>query len=115
MACLYTQCIYSLGFLKNGRTDFEGITSGMLPEEGSGLDNFNNIVNSLSGTMEHTFIQDADYAALPIKPDEEIYKNLKLPSLPTNYKMLMSNIDYPTKAKKNPNGSLFMKPTQEIL
>jgi hypothetical protein len=29
--------------------------------------------------------------------------------------MLMSDIDYPTKAKKNPNGSLFMKPTKEIL
>lgn len=29
--------------------------------------------------------------------------------------MLMSNIDYPTKANENPNGSLFMKPTKEIL
>jgi len=38
-----------------------------------------------------------------------------LPSLPTNYAMLMSNIDYPTKANENPNGSLFMKPTKEII
>ena len=116
MACLYSQCIYSLGFLKPSRTNFDGITSGFVPEQGSGLDTFNNIVNSLSDNMtKKLYIPEADDALLPIKPDKEIYQNLKLPSLPTNYKMLMCNIDYPTKAKENPNGSLFMKPTEEIL
>ena len=43
------------------------------------------------------------------------WENIQLQSLPTNYAMLMMNIDYPDKAKDNPNGSLFMKPSKEIL
>ena len=112
MACLYSQCIFSLGFLNPSRSDFNGITSGFVPEKGSGLDTFNNLVNSLTGQVNPGYINDTE---IPLKPNAEVFQNLKLPALPTNYAMLMSNIDYPTKAKQNPNGSLFMKPTEEIL
>ena len=115
MACLYTQCIYNLGFLNNSRTDFSGITSGMVPEEGSGLNTFNQIVNSFAEGHDNIYMPNTNDKILPVRPDADIFNNLKLPALPTNYKMLMSNIDYPTKAKQNPNGSLFMKPTEEIL
>jgi len=33
-----------LGFFNPGKTDFRGITSGMMPEEGSGLDNFSRVI-----------------------------------------------------------------------
>ena len=43
------------------------------------------------------------------------YEEIQLHALPTNYGMLMMDIDYPDKAKDNPNGSLFMQPSKEIL
>lgn len=43
------------------------------------------------------------------------YQNLMLPNFSTNYIMFMMDIDYPDKAKENPNGSLFMKPSKQIL
>lgn len=52
---------------------------------------------------------------IPIKITGTFFNRVILPTLPTNYLMLLSDIDFPEKAKKNPNGSLFMKPTEEIL
>jgi hypothetical protein len=43
-------------------------------------------------------------------PSPAKFNSLKLPALPTNYTMLMCNIEYPAKADKNPSGSLFLKP-----
>ena len=40
----------------------------------------------------------------------DLFATIVFPNLPYNFKMLMSNIDFPDKSKKNPNGSLFMKP-----
>lgn len=40
----------------------------------------------------------------------DLFDNITFPSLPKNFQMLMSNIDYPDKSKQNPNGTLFMKP-----
>lgn len=115
MACLYTQCIHNLGFLNPGITDFRGITSGMMPEEGSGLDDFARIIADNVKTLEDYDKKYEKAQLLPIEPDLRKFNTLKLPALPTNYTMLMCNIEYPAKADKNPNGSLFMKPTQEIL
>lgn len=126
MACLYTQCIHNLGFLSPDLTDFRGITSGMVPMEGSGLDNFRNAMFSnvaqlqiLDDQRKPLSSAESDSKALaqflPIMPSPAKFNSLKLPALPTNYTMLMCNIEYPAKADKNPNGSLFMKPTQEIL
>lgn len=129
MACLYTQCIHNLGFLSPDLTDFRGITSGLVPMEGSGLYNFKNamvsnmtklqkiddlmnIGNELASSRETNNVISK---FLPIAPSLNKFNSLKLPALPTNYTMLMCNIEYPAKSDKNPNGSLFMKPTQEIL
>lgn len=40
----------------------------------------------------------------------DLFANISFPNLPYNFKMMMSNIDYPSKAKKNPNGTLYMTP-----
>lgn len=115
LACLYTQTIHSLGFFAPGRTSFSDITSRFVPENGSGLANFEDICYSLNSDSTSKYIEGSDDLLLPFNPNTEIFKNIECPSIPTNYNMLMSDIDYPTKAKKNPNGSLFMKPTKEIL
>lgn len=115
MACLYTQCVHNLGFFNPGKTDFRGITSGMLPEDGSGLGNFRLAMAGNISKLEDYDKKRKEDKLLPIVPDLRKFNSLKLPALPTNYTMLMCNIEYPAKADKNPNGSLFMKPTQEIL
>lgn len=115
MACLYTQCVHNLGFFNPGKTDFRGITSGMLPEDGSGLGNFRLAMAGNISKLEDYDKKRKEDKLLPIVPDLRKFNTLKLPALPTNYTMLMCNIEYPAKADKNPNGSLFMKPTQEIL
>ena len=117
MACLYTQCIHRLGFLSPSLTNFNSITSGDEPADDSGLGQFFDIVNGVSTEGEEAYINEGTKKLLPIKVNEKRFNKslLKLPSLPTNYAMLMSNIDYPTKANENPNGSLFMKPTKEII
>ena len=117
MACLYTQCIHRLGFLSPSLTNFNSITSGDEPADDSGLGQFFDIVNGVSTEGEEAYINEGTKKLLPIKVNEKRFNKslLMLPSLPTNYAMLMSNIDYPTKANENPNGSLFMKPTKEII
>lgn len=117
MACLYTQCIHRLGFLSPSLTNFNSITSGDEPADDSGLGKFFDIVNGVSKKGEDAYINEGTKKLLPIKVNEKRFNKslLKLPSLPTNYAMLMSNIDYPTKANENPNGSLFMEPTKEII
>lgn len=117
MACLYTQCIHRLGFLSPSLTNFNSITSGDEPAEDSGLGQFFDIVNGVSTEGEEAYINEGTKKLLPIKVNEKRFNKslLILPSLPTNYAMLMSDIDYPTKANENPNGSLFMKPTKEII
>lgn len=117
MACLYTQCIHRLGFLSPSLTNFNSITSGDEPSDDSGLGQFFDIVNGVSTEGEDAYINEGTKKLLPIKVNEKRFNKslLMLPSLPTNYAMLMSNIDYPTKANENPNGSLFMKPTKEII
>ena len=125
MACLYTQCIHNLGFLNPGITDFRGITSGMPPQDGSGLFDYSliihgnvknlNAIDDINASSDNNSTQDNYIKLLPVQPDLTKFNSLKLPALPTNYTMLMCNIEYPAKADKNPNGSLFMKPTQEIL
>lgn len=113
MACLYTQCIHRLGFLSPSLTNFNSITD--MPPEDSGLGMFADIANGVSDKAEDVYLESGLEKLVPTKVNKEYYKNISLPSLPTNYAMLMSNIDYPTKANENPNGSLFMKPTKEIL
>ena len=115
MACLYTQCIHNLGFLSPNLTDFRGITSGMMPDPDSGLSHFADMISGKIENIQDLQRESETKALLPIKPDLTKFKTLKLPALPTNYTMLMSDIEYPSKANKNPNGSLFMKPTKEIL
>jgi len=100
-----------LGFFNPGKTDFRGISSGMMPEEGSGLWNFSRVIADNVTTLSDYDKKLEKSLFLPIMPDLRKYNNLKLPALPTNYTMLMCNIEYPAKADKNPNGSLFMKPT----
>lgn len=114
MACLYTQVIQNLGFLSPSISNFSKITSGDTPPKNSGLGMFNDKANEITEELYGVKIDDSN-KLLPFKPDKTKFENLKLPALPTNYKMLMSDIDYPDKSKKNPNGSLFMKPTEEIL
>ena len=121
MACLYTQCIHRLGFLSPSLTNFNSIPSGGLPPEDSGLGNFINLASIMSVDVENIKLPEDDTTdenigkLLPFKLNQDYLNTIDLPSLPTNYAMLMSNIDYPTKANENPNGSLFMKPTKEIL
>jgi len=86
-----------------------------MPDEDSGLGKFMDITMQMNKDADGIYIPDTDYKLLPMSINTDIFNNLKLPALPTNYKMLMCNIEYPTKANKNPNGSLFMKPTEEIL
>lgn len=121
MACLYTQCIHRLGFLSPSLTNFNSITSGGMPPEDSGLGNFINLASIMSVDVENIKLPEDDISyenvgkLLPFKLNKDYLNTINLPALPTNYAMLMSNIDYPTKANENPNGSLFMKPTKEIL
>lgn len=115
LACLYASAIHDLGFLSPNASSFSDMVGGGQPQMGSGLDKFNDITLSLSGDAESVYIAESDKKLLPVKINTEYFNNLSLPGLPTNFSMLMSNIDFPTKANKNPNGSLFMKPTEEIL
>lgn len=116
MACLYTSCIHDLGFLSPNITNFKSLVSETTAQEGSGLSIFEEKANSLNdilGTL--TVSNDNGNKLLPFELDKSLFNSVKLPAVPTNYNMLMSDIDYPSKAKQNPNGSLFMKPTKEIL
>ena len=115
MACLYTSTIHDLGFLSPRLSDFRGITSGLRPDEDSGLSKFDKIASFVTEDAEGVYIESGEQKLVPVHANKEYFENLKLPPLPTNYTMLMSNIEYPTKANENPNGSLFMKPTEEIL
>ena len=49
---------------------------------------------------------------LPIDLQTDLFSVISFPILPYNFKMLMSDLDFPAKAKKNVNNSLMMKPTQ---
>jgi len=49
---------------------------------------------------------------LPIDLQTDLFSVISFPTLPYNFKMLMSDLDFPAKAKKNINNSLMMKPTQ---
>ena len=40
----------------------------------------------------------------------DLFSTISFPSLPHNFDMLMSKIDFPKKAEQNPNGMLFMNP-----
>lgn len=121
MACLYSQAIHNLGFLKPGRTSFNTQLSGILPEEGSGLNMLRNTIvgtdkkKSVYKEKEMSAYKAMDLKLVPFRDDLSYFNNIKLPDIPTNYGMLMSAIDYPTKANENPNGSLFMNPNKEIL
>ena len=42
----------------------------------------------------------------------DLYGTVQFPSLPTNFEMLMSKMDFPEKAQKNPNDALFMNPAR---
>ena len=42
----------------------------------------------------------------------DLYETVQFPSLPTNFQMLMSKMDFPEKAQKNPNDALFMDPAK---
>ena len=42
----------------------------------------------------------------------DLYGTVQFPSLPTNFQMLMSKMDFPEKAQKNPNDTLFMDPAK---
>ena len=48
---------------------------------------------------------------LPIDLQTDLFSVISFPTLPYNFKMMMTDIDFPEKSKKNPNGTLFMKPT----
>ena len=115
MACLYTSTIHDLGFLSPNTSNFRHITSGFQPDEDSGLGKFFQIASFVSKDAEGVYLEGGEQKLVPVHANKEHFQTLKLPALPTNYTMLMSNIDYPTKANENPNGSLFMKPTEEIL
>lgn len=115
LACLYTQCIFSLGYFSPNRTSFNDITSNFTPEEGSGLSKFIDICNKVNSDATAPYLNGLDVKLLPFKPNTDYFNNIDCPAIPTNYSMLMADIDYPTKAKQNPNGSLFMKPSVEIL
>lgn len=118
MACLYTSCIHDLGFLSPDITDFKSLVGETTAQEGSGLSIFEEKANSLNdilGTLTVPNDNGNKNKLLPFELDKSLFNSVKLPAVPTNYNMLMSDIDYPSKAHKNPNGSLFMKPTQEIL
>lgn len=73
--------------------------------------------------QQHNEQDDMDFTSILIQTTDPVqfkissdcYEKIMLPPLPTNFAMLMSNIDYPDKAKQNPNGSLFMQPSKEIL
>ena len=45
-----------------------------------------------------------------INIQNSIFKSIQFPSLPRNWQFIISKIDWPEKAMKNPNGSLFMDP-----
>ena len=115
MACLYTSTIHDLGFLSPNTSNFRHITSGFQPDEDSGLGKFFQIASFVSEDAEGVYLEGGEQKLVPVHANKEHFQTLKLPALPTNYTMLMSNIDYPTKTNENPNGSLFMKPTEEIL
>lgn len=115
MACLFSKAVHDLGFLTPGSNNFNRVVSEMRPQRGSGLSVFKDIATNMATKTEGIYQEGGEQKLIPFKQDETIFDNIYLPPIPTNYSMLMSNIDYPTKANENPNGSLFMKPTQEIL
>lgn len=84
-------------------------------------DNTNNIeqeeevINKQEEISEKKTMLIRDSSPLQFKISSTGYQNLMLPNFSTNYIMFMMDIDYPDKAKENPNGSLFMKPSKQIL
>ena len=65
-----------------------------------------------------TFLEDAYIAQYmknyvwQIDLQTDLYGTVQFPSLPTNFQMLMSKMDFPEKAQKNPNDALFMDPAK---
>ena len=77
--------------------------------------------NTLNGSVQgkvHTFSK-AQMAYLmkyykqfvcEINLQSDLFANIQFPTLPHNFEMLMSELDFPSKAKVNINNSLFLKP-----
>lgn len=63
--------------------------------------------------IQREYLAEYQTNKFPIKMHTDPFDGIAFPSLPYNFQMLMSEIDWPKKAEKNPNGTLFAKP-QEI-
>ena len=49
---------------------------------------------------------------LKVDLQNDLFANITFPSLPKTFNAMMADIEFPDKSKKNPNGTLFMKPRE---
>ena len=79
--------------------------------------------NALDGSVQgkvHTFSKEKmaylmkyyKQFVCEINLQSDLFANIQFPTLPHNFQMLMSELDFPSKAKININNSLMMKPQQ---
>ena len=86
--------------------------------EDQGTDNMVQATNkSVQGKVSAASKLEQDYIdqylreyVFHIDLQNDLYGTIQFPTLPTNFQMLMSKMDFPQKAMENPNDALFMDP-----
>ena len=66
----------------------------------------------INDDVQKAYLETMQNRAFKLNLQTDLFSAISFPSLPYNFQMLMSDIDFPKKASKNPNGSLFMKPME---
>ena len=66
----------------------------------------------INDDVQRAYLETMQKRAFKLNLQTDLFSAISFPSLPYNFQMLMSDIDFPAKAKENPNGSLFMKPME---
>ena len=67
-------------------------------------------VHTLSDVQMSYLMKYYQNYVFQINLQTDLFANIQFPSLPTNFQMLMSELDYPATAKVNINNALMMNP-----
>lgn len=62
--------------------------------------------------VDRKILSEYGVTSIPIQLHTDPFSTIAFPSLPYNFAMLMGDIDWPKKAAKNPNGTLFTSPKE---
>ena len=66
----------------------------------------------INDDVQKAYLETMQNRAFKLNLQTDLFSAIAFPSLPYNFQMLMADINFPAKAKNNPNGSLFMRPME---